>query len=143
MTSLLDQKLTETKTNQALLNLKNYGVCSEQSTMALMELGYVSGSSKYFKPIPWAISFYDLTELGEQQAQAAADTIKPVDQDPFQLSKIDDAYYGELIFTAERIVAEIAKGHHIQVGRAAGDVMPAYLRHELHPEYFPTEPTND
>ena len=150
MTSLLDRKLSKIEINQALLQLKNYGVCYAKRTINLMELGCIGGYSKYFKPIPWAITSFYLIELGQQQALAAVSgetsgtkANKLIGQDPFQPSEIHARYYGELIFTEERIRAEIANGNHIEIGRAAGDVMPAYLRHELHPEYFPTEPTND
>ena len=103
----LDMDLSEKEIDQAVFNLKSFGVCRADALYGMVKRGYTVFNLKWVKPIPWAITHVELSEAGEQRALSVSveHLAKPVNgpftkTDPFQLSDVGGLYTGHLIFNA-------------------------------------------
>jgi len=108
-----------------LLTLSQFGVCRSDNAGTLLELGYLTGSSKWFKPIVGAINYYCFTAQGQERALAVEiDALNATDAsskrvDPFSQVDWAEDNYNSLIFTPERIMAEIVKGNSEQISKSS------------------------
>ena len=115
----------QSEVDDDLLNLSQFGVCRSENAGTLVELGYLTGSSKWFKPVVGALNYFDLTANAKERILAlnidALDfpSALPERVDLFSEVEWTIDNYNSLIFTALRIMTEIVKGNSEQIAKSS------------------------
>ena len=147
-----DNDLPDIEIDQAIVDLAHCGAFEYRAWYGLLRREYIDAADSWFKPVPWAMSWADLNEAGQERLLAIEieDLERPESQrlkgrKLFDPSRIGPAFTGHLVFGSGHIKNIIADGHYRELARTChGQFWPK--DHETakqeYPDIFPVEATN-